>query len=67
MKNRRDESGNIADHSAAKTNDKRLPIQSGSDHLIANRTCLRERLRFLARGNRDERRAENRPTLNFVQ
>jgi hypothetical protein len=52
--NRRDESGNVADHSATKTNDKRLPIQSGGDHLIANRAGLLESLRFLTRGNCDQ-------------
>ena len=52
--NRRHESGNIANHSAAKTNDERLPVQSCSDHLIANRAGLLKRLRFLARRNRDQ-------------
>ena len=56
MINRRDEPRNIADHAAAQTNDKRLSMQSGSDHLIANHAGLFESLRFLASGNCDQRR-----------
>ena len=54
--NRRDKSGDIADHAAPETDDKRLAIQSGSNHLLANRAGLLERFRFFARRNRDQRR-----------
>ena len=60
MKNSRHESGNISDYTAAQTDDKRLPIQTGVDHLIANRARLLQDLRFFARGNRDKRRAKTR-------
>ena len=43
MINRPDESRNISDHAAAEPDDKRPPIQSGGDHLIANRARLLER------------------------
>ena len=52
--NRRHESRNIANHPAAETNDKRLPVKSRRDHLVANRAGLLKRLRFLACRNRDQ-------------
>src|SRR6266478_1165134 len=58
--NRSDESRNIPDDSAAKTNHKRLPVKPSSDHLIANCASLLERLGFLAWRNRDQRWPETR-------
>src|SRR6266550_786893 len=58
--NRCDESGNVADNSAAKTNHKRLPVKPSSDHLIANCASLLERFRLLACRNRDQRWPETR-------
>src|SRR6266478_9189804 len=52
--NRSDESRNIPDDSAAKTNHKRLPVKPSSDHLIANCASLLERLGFLAWRNCDQ-------------
>ena len=54
MINRRYESGDIADHSAAEADDKRFSVKPRADHLIANHAGLRERFRFLASGNRDQ-------------
>ena len=56
MINRRDKSGDITDHAAPKTDDKRLPVQSGGNHLLADRAGLLECLRFLASRNSDQRR-----------
>jgi hypothetical protein len=55
-----DESGNVADHASSEPDDKRLPIQPGSDHLVTNRAGLLERLRFLPRGNCDQGRLKIR-------
>ena len=57
--NRRHESRNIANHPATETNDKRLAVKSRRDHPVANRADLLKRLRFLARRNRDQRRAKS--------
>src|SRR6266487_4737250 len=56
MINRRDESGDVADHSAAETDYERQPIQSCGNHLLADHAGLLERLRFLACWNRDQHR-----------
>ena len=58
--NCRDESRNIADHSAAETDHKRLPVHSRSNHPVANCSDLRERLRFFAGRNRDQHRPKIR-------
>ena len=58
MINRRDESRNISDHAAPESNDKRLSIQAGGNHLITNRSGLLKCLRFLARWDCDRRRLE---------
>ena len=42
--NRRDESGEIADNSAAETDDERLSIQTGNQHLLADLADTIERL-----------------------
>ena len=57
--NRRHESRNIANHSAAETHDERLAIESRRDHSVANRAGLLKRLRFLARWDRDQCRAKS--------
>ena len=53
MINRRDKSGDVADHSATKTDNEGLAIQSRDNHLLANHAGLLECLRFLASWNRD--------------
>ena len=58
--NRSDESGDVADHSAAKADNERLSVESRRDHLIANRAGLLKRLRFFAGGNFDENRTKPR-------
>ena len=57
--NRRHESRNIANHSSAKTYDKRLAVKSRRNHLVANRAGLLKRLRFFARRNGDQSRAKS--------
>src|ERR1700730_13921389 len=58
LKNCRRKSGEIADHSAAKSNDKRLSIQARIDHFFADRAHLLERFRFLTCRGRNQRRLE---------
>src|SRR5215471_1050072 len=59
MINRRHESRNVADHSSAKTDYKRLAVKPRCDHPVANRASLLERLRFLACWDCDQGRAKS--------
>src|SRR5207302_306416 len=48
MKNRGNKSGNIADHSAAETENKRPAIEAGRDHFFTNPLDHFERLRIFS-------------------
>src|SRR5439155_24293671 len=60
MVDRRHESRNVANHSAAEPYDKRMAVKARRDHPVANRADLAKRFRFLARRNRDQRLAKAR-------
>ena len=64
--NRCDEPGDVPNNSAAEADDKRLSVKPCSDHLIANRTRLLKRLRFLAYWNRDQHMAKTRCRQAFL-
>ena len=53
MINRRDKSGNVANHPPAQANNKRLSVEPRSDHSVADRASLLKRLRFFARWDCD--------------
>ena len=63
--NRRDESGDVTDDPAAKTNNKRLPIQTRRDHSVTNSADLLKGLRLLTCRNRDPQWAEIQRMLGF--